>query len=100
MALLKVNQKDSVQKTSVIWFLNTKIFWKNFIKTGICTQKNKPEEFCIKPLNSADELTELVPEAYLDSKKPTPVDVQKNMDKQMRTIVSFMVNFGKENYEN
>lgn len=77
---------------------------KEFIKTGTCSKKNIPEEFCIKELDQKDleekGLTELVPEAYLESKIPSEDEVQRNMDKQMRELVSFMIRFGKEEYVN
>lgn len=78
---------------------------KEFIQTGTCNKKNIPEEFCIKELDQKDldpedGLSELVPEAYLDSKIPSEDQVQRNMDKQMRELVSFMIRFGKEEYVN
>lgn len=76
---------------------------KDFVRTGKCSKKNIPEEFCLKELDQndldpGDGLAELVPEAYLDSRHPSEIDIQKNMDKQMRELVSFMIRFGKEDY--
>jgi len=73
---------------------------KEFIEAGDCNKDNVPEEFGLKELDLNDELVELVPEAYLDSKTPTEEEIQNNIDKQMRELISFMIRSGKEDYVN
>jgi hypothetical protein len=58
--------------------------------------KDVPEIIGMKNLDHEDELVELVPEAYLDSRVPTTEEVQELMDKQLRETVSFMIRFKRD----
>lgn len=69
---------------------------KNFIQENSIDETSVPEYFCLKKLDKNDDLIELVPEAYLDSKIPTVKEIESIVDTQMREVVSYMIRYKRD----
>ena len=69
---------------------------KDFVQGKTIKDVSIPEVFILKALNENDTLVELVPEAYIDSKKPTVDDIQILMEKQLREVVCYMIRFERD----
>lgn len=55
-------------------------------------------EFCkTAPIDFDDPLLELIPEAYIESRRPTPAQIRESVDELVRDTVSYLVRFRKEN---
>ena len=54
-------------------------------------------EFCkTVPIDFSDPLLELIPEAYIESRRPTPAQIRESVDDLVRETVSYLVRFRKE----
>jgi len=72
-----------------------------FIKNPSVKIENIPQFQKVCPINFDDSHLELVPEAYLDSKKPELSQIKDDIDSLVRENVAFLVRFNKENnYDN
>lgn len=69
---------------------------QSFIVNQSINIKNIPEFQKTCPIDFSDELLELVPEVYLDSKIPNTDEIEDWIDKQLREVVSFMIRFKKD----
>jgi hypothetical protein len=57
---------------------------------------NEPESCKTAPVDFVDPLLELIPEAYIESKSPTPEQIRDSVDDIARQTVSYLVRFRKE----
>ena len=69
---------------------------KNYIKDPKMFIENKPELQTAKTIafSPSDELFELIPEAYLDSKKQTIDSIKEKIQFKLREILSFLISEG------
>ena len=68
---------------------------KNFIKNPKIHIQNIKEFQKTYPIDFEDNNLELLPEVYLDEKKPTDEELKLNIDKTIRDTISLMVKFYK-----
>jgi len=67
-----------------------------FIASPTATNINIPRLCKTAPIDYNDPLLELLPEAYVDSEKPSADDLTKAVDDMVRETAAFLVRFGKE----
>jgi type I restriction enzyme M protein len=67
-----------------------------FIASPGSSSINVPRLCKTAPIDYGDPLLELLPEAYVDSEKPSPDDLAKAVDDMVRETAAFLVRFGKE----
>ncbi len=73
---------------------------KVFLSNPHVQFENQPELLKICPLDVNDEYVELVPEAYLDSRLPTPQELEQGVDMLTRETAGFLIkhNIDEEKY--
>jgi len=69
-----------------------------FIKNQNTEIKNIKEFQKVEPIDLDDETIELLPEVYLDEKKPTEKELLSSIDKTLRDTISFMFAGNKVEY--
>jgi hypothetical protein len=67
-----------------------------FIASPGATKINIPRVCKTAPIDYDDPLLELLPEAYVDSEKPSAEDLAKAVDDMVRETAAFLVRFGRE----
>jgi len=66
---------------------------KDFLKNPETKVENKKEFQKACAIDFEDKNLELLPEVYLDEKKPTDIELKKRIDKTIRDAISLMVKF-------
>jgi len=81
---------------------HTKEKLSKFIKNPASTEIQEEAELIkLAPIDFEDPLLELVPEAYLDLKEPTPEEIQTGMDDLVRQTAAFLIRTRRESeFEN
>lgn len=69
---------------------------RTFVASPGAVQVNEPEFCKTAPVDFADPLLELIPEAYIESRVPTPEQIRDSVDDIARETVSYLVRFRKE----
>lgn len=69
---------------------------RNFLANPMSFAANVPMFYKTEPIDFADPLLELLPEAYLDTGIPSNADLAAAVDEMARQTVAFLVRFGKE----
>ena len=64
---------------------------KNFVINQSIPVENIPEIQKACPIDFTDKLLELLPEVYLDEKKPSETEVENRVEQTLREAVAFMV---------
>jgi hypothetical protein len=67
-----------------------------FVANPGAVSANEPEFCKTAPIDYADPLLELIPEAYIESRTPTAKDIRGAVDDLARETVSYLVRFKKE----
>lgn len=67
-----------------------------FIASPGSTTINVPRVCKTAPIDYGDPLLELLPEAYVDSEKPSAEDLAKAVDDMVRETAAFLIRFGRE----
>lgn len=75
---------------------DTKAKLRDFIKDQTVIVENKLEMQKACSVDSKDSQVELVPEAYIDQKPPTPEEIEAGMDSLVRETVAFIIRSNKE----
>ena len=76
---------------------HTKEKLAKFIKNPLSTEiQEEAEMIKLAPIDFEDPLLELVPEAYLDLKEPTPEEIQMGMDDLVRQTAAFLIRTRRE----
>jgi len=71
---------------------------KNFISSPKMKIESKPEYIKASPVDYSDPLLELVPEAYLDTKEYSIIDIQKAGEELIRETVATIIRDRRENH--
>ncbi len=74
-------------------FNDVKELIKDFLKNQSIEIENIPEFQKACPVDLNDKNLELLPEVYLDEKKPTPEQLKERVDKTIRDTISLMVKY-------
>ena len=69
---------------------------QSFIANPTVASANKPRFYKTAPIDFADPLLELLPEAYLDTEPLSSNELAKSVDEMARQTAAFLVRFGKE----
>jgi len=69
---------------------------KAFIHNPAFPIKSTPEFYKATSIDFNDPLLELIPEAYLDLKEPTPEEIQSGMDDLVRQTAAFLIRTRRE----
>lgn len=69
---------------------------KSFIEDQATKVTNRPEIAAAKPIDFSDKLFELVPEAYVDEKRPSQKEIENSVEDSLREYVSYLIRFRKE----
>jgi len=69
---------------------------QNFIAHPRATTVNQPKFYKTAPIDFADPLLELLPEAYLDTAPLSAGELKKAVEEMARQTAAFLVRFGKE----
>lgn len=64
---------------------------KRFVLNQRLAVQNVPEVQKASPIDFTDKLLELLPEVYLDEKKPGQTDLKNRVEKTLREAMSFMI---------
>ena len=64
---------------------------KNFIVNPKTAIENIPEVQRVRPIEDSDKLLELLPEVYLEERKPSEQDIQDKIEHTLREAISFMI---------
>lgn len=67
-----------------------------FVATPGSVSVNIPKLCKTAPIDFGDPLLELLPEAYLDTEKPSASDLAKAVESMVRETAAFLVRFGME----
>ena len=78
-------------------FEEVKDLVKNFIKNPNIQVPNRKEFQKACPIDFEDKNLELLPEVYLDEKKPSDEELKERIDFTIRDTISLMVKFNKTN---
>ncbi|MGC1120753.1 MAG: N-6 DNA methylase [Candidatus Methanofastidiosia archaeon] len=68
----------------------------SFIKTPGMLVENIPEFQMVAPIDPDDTALELLPEVYLDERKPSEEEIDKGLDIILRDMISFVIMAKKE----
>lgn len=69
---------------------------RTFVASPGSIQVNEPELCITAPVDFADPLLELIPEAYIESRVPSLAELHEAVDDLARQTVSYLVRFRKE----
>jgi type I restriction enzyme M protein len=69
---------------------------RSFLASPTTYRVNEPTFCKTAPIDYDDEMFELLPEAYLDSKTPTTAELELAVDEMARDVAAFLVRFGRE----
>lgn len=69
---------------------------RSFIASPNSAQVNQPKFYKTAPIDFADPLLELLPEAYLDTDTPSVSELSSAVEDMARQTAAFLVRFGRE----
>jgi type I restriction-modification system DNA methylase subunit len=69
---------------------------KAFLAAPMATKVNEPEFCKTSPIDFADPLLELIPEAYIESREPKPAELRQAVEDLARSTVSYLVKFDRD----
>lgn len=69
---------------------------RSFVANPRGTSYNEPLLYKTAPIDFADPLLELLPEAYLDTRYPTADELERGVDTMARETAAFLIRFEKE----
>ena len=93
---VKVKGKRLISHKEPNYFQDYIQIVKDFIAGKKVKDITIPELICFKELDSNDSLVELVPEAYIPSKKPDNKEIEESIDNELREVVSYMIRFKRD----
>jgi len=64
---------------------------KDFVAVPTTLVENIPEVQRACPIEKSDKLLELLPEVYLEERKPSEEDIRDNVEQTLREAISFMI---------
>ena len=69
---------------------------QNFIAHPESVNVSQPRFYKTHPIDFSDPLLELLPEAYIDNKEPTPAELHRAIDDLARETAAFLIRFRRE----
>jgi hypothetical protein len=70
---------------------------QQFLANPAKSSVNAPMLYRAAPIDFSDPLLELLPEAYIESRIPSPADLEATVNQMARDTAAFLVRFGREN---